>query len=253
VYGCAGGLPGLPGTLAEYIAADTRLVALKPKTLSMKEATALPCLVGITAHEDLVRAGIYDKSVSDGEPKKVLVHGGTGGVGHVAVQLAKRFGASVYATCSGSEVQVKLIESYGADGVISYKKDSVESYVTKYTGGKGCDIVYDTVGGKNMLNSFEAAALNGQVATTVTLFELDLTTAHFKGFSIHVVFMLIPMFHNVKREEHGEILADIAKICDDGALKPLLDKTEFKLEQVGDAHARLESKKAVGKVVVENY
>lgn len=182
---------------------------------------------------------------------KVLVHGGTGGVGHVAVQLAKHFGASVYATCGGSEEQVKLIEGFGADGVINYNEESVESYVAKYTGGKGFDVVYDSIGGPNMLKSFEAAALNGHVTTTVSMCELDLTTPHFKGLSIHVVFMLIPMIHNFKREEHGVILTDIAKICDDGALKPLLDKTEFKLEQVGDAHARLDSKKAVGKVVVE--
>lgn len=64
--------------------------------------------------------------------------------------------------------------------------------------------------------------------------------------------MLIPMLHNVKREEHGEILAKLAKICEEGALTPILDKTEFKLEQAGDAHARLDSKKAIGKVVIEN-
>lgn len=90
VYGCIGGLADLPGTLAEYVACDSKLIALKPKNLSMKEAAAIP-LVGITAYEGFVRA-----NVKSGQ--KVLVHGGTGGVGHIAVQLAKHFGADVYAT-----------------------------------------------------------------------------------------------------------------------------------------------------------
>lgn len=85
VYGCAGGLADLPGTLAEYIVADYKLVAKKPKNLSMREAAALP-LVAITAYEGLMRAGIK-------KGQKVLVHGGAGGVGHVALQLAKHFGA----------------------------------------------------------------------------------------------------------------------------------------------------------------
>lgn len=247
VYGCAGGLADLPGTLAEYIAADAKLVAFKPKNLSMKEAAALP-LVGITAYEGLIRAGIQQ---GDTKTKKVLVHGGTGGVGHVALQLAKAFGAQVFATCGGSKEAIQMIESMGATA-IDYKAESVESYSKKHTDGNGFDIVYDSVGGPNMLKSFEAACLNGQIASTVSLCELDLTLAHFKGLSLHVVFMLIPMLHNVKREEHGKILAEIAKVCEAGDLKPILDETNFKLEQVGDAHARLESKKAIGKVVVEN-
>ena len=117
VYGCAGGLANLPGTLADYISADANLTALKPKNLSMKEAAALP-LVGITAYEGLIRCGIE----KDAANKKVLVHGGTGGVGHIALQLAKHFGANVYATCGGGQEQVKLIESLGADGVINYSK-----------------------------------------------------------------------------------------------------------------------------------
>ena len=243
VYGCVGGLANLPGTLAEYVAADAKLVAKKAKNLSMKQAAALP-LVGITAYEGLVRSGIA-------KDKTVLVHGGTGGVGHVALQIAKHFGAQVYATCGGAEEQVKLIQGMGATA-INYKEESVEDYVKKYTDGKGFDIVYDSVGGPNMAKSFEAATLNGHVASTVALCEFDLTQAHFKGLSLHVVFMLIPMLHNVKREEHGEILAKLATMAEAGALTPILDKTEFKLEQVGEAHARLDSKKAIGKVVIEN-
>lgn len=240
VYGCAGGLADLQGTLAEYMLADARLIAHKPKSLSMREAAALP-LVGITAFEGLQRA-----NVSAGQ--KVLVHGGTGGVGHVAVQLAKHLGAEVYATVS-AEKQLEIIRNYGATG-INYKTENVADYVAKHTDETGFDVVFDSVGGANMSNSFAAAALNGQVVSTVAMLELDLTPAHFKGLSLHVVFMLIPMLHNHKREDHGAILSKLAEIADAGALKPLLDETAFSLEEVGKAHDRLSSGQATGKVVI---
>ena len=242
VYGCAGGLADLPGTLAEYIAADSQLIAKKAKNINMKEAAALP-LVGITAYEGLKRAGI-----SAGQ--KVLVHGGSGGVGHVALQLAKYFGADVYST-GGGDKQLALIEELGATA-INYKTEKVEDYVQKHTKGNGFDLVYDSVGAANLINSFNAAALNGQVATTVSMCDLDLTIAHFKGLSIHVVFMLIPMLHNYKREAHGEILKTLTTIIEEGGLKTILDEKEFSLEEVDGAYARLESGHAMGKVVVQH-
>ncbi len=241
VYGCAGGLADLQGALAESMLADAKLIAHKPKTLSMREAAALP-LVGITAYEGLQRANIH-------AGQKVLVHGGAGGVGHVAVQLAKHFGADVYATGSG-EKPLGIIAQYGA-AAIDYKTEQVADYVAKHTDGAGFEVVFDSVGGANLANSFEAAALNGQVTTTVSLLELDLTPAHFKGLSLHVVFMLIPMLHNHKREEHGAILAKLGEIVDAGALQPLLDEKQFGLAEVGKAYDRLTSGKAIGKVVVE--
>ncbi|MGB0716738.1 MAG: alcohol dehydrogenase catalytic domain-containing protein, partial [Phycisphaerae bacterium] len=114
VFGCAGGLADLPGTLAEYIVADRNLIAHMPKNLTMREAAALP-LVAITAYEGLIRAGIQ-------EGQKVLVHGGSGGVGHVALQLARHFGADVYST-GGGEKQLALIEQLGATAV-NYKTES---------------------------------------------------------------------------------------------------------------------------------
>ncbi|QFT54839.1 zinc-dependent alcohol dehydrogenase family protein [Microbulbifer sp. THAF38] len=240
VYGCAGGLADLPGTLAEYMVADANLIALKPTNLTMREAAALP-LVGITAYEGLLRAGIKTG-------QKVLVHGGSGGVGHVALQLARHFGANVFST-GGGEAQLNLIEKLG--GIpINYKNESVEEYVQKHTNGDGFDIVFDSVGGTNMSKSFEASALNGQVVSTVALVELDLTTAHFKGLSLHVVFMLIPMLHNFHREKHGLILKALKSIVEEGELKPVLDDTSYKLEEIGKAHERLESGKAMGKVIV---
>ncbi len=241
VYGCAGGLAELPGTLAQYIAADARLIAHKPKNISMRQAAALP-LVGITAYEGLQRAGIK-------AGQQVLVHGGSGGVGHVALQLARYWGAEVFSTCGG-EAQLALIERLGATG-INYTSETVTDYVARHTQGRGFDLVFDSVGGANMLNSFEAAALNGQIASTVSLVELDLSLAHFKGLSLHVVFMLLPMLHNIGREQHGKILTDLARIVEAGGVVPVLDEQQFSMEQAGDAHARLSSGKAMGKVVVD--
>lgn len=241
VYGCAGGLADLPGALAEYMLVDAKLIAHKPKSLSMKEAAALP-LVGITAYEGLERS-----QASAGQ--KILVHGGTGGVGHVAVQLAKHLEAEVYATISDQQ-SADIVRGYGAQP-INYKSETVADYVSKHTADSGFDVVFDSVGGANMLNSFEAAKLNGQVATTVSMLELDLTAAHFKGLSIHVVFMLIPMLHDYRREDHGSILGKIAHIVDAGALKPLVDAEQFNIADTDRAYERLTSGQAVGKVVIE--
>ncbi|MEM8661290.1 MAG: zinc-dependent alcohol dehydrogenase family protein [Pseudomonadota bacterium] len=242
VYGCAGGLTDLPGALADYIVADANLIALKPTNLTMREASALP-LVGITAYEGLQRAGIQ-------AGQKVLVHGGSGGVGHVALQLARHFGAEVFST-GGGDAQLALIEKLGATP-INYVTESVEDYVEKFTGGQGFDLVFDSVGGANMTNSFQASKLNGQVATTVSMVEIDLTEAHFKGLSLHVVFMLIPMLHNYNRQQHAKILNALKSIVEAGELSPVLDESNFSVRDVGKAHERLESGKAMGKVVVNN-
>lgn len=241
IYGCAGGLADLPGALAEYMAADARLIAHKPKSLTMREAAAIP-LVGITAYEGLTRAG-----VSKGQ--KVLIQGGAGGVGHLAVQLARHFGAEVSATGSGA-AQMAAIEGFGATP-IDFTQEKVADYVATQTGGAGFDVIFDAVGGANMTNSFEAAALNAHVITTVALVEIDLSPAHFKGLSLHVVFMLLPMLYDQGREVHGDILAKLAEIVDAGALTPLVDDTRFELAEAGAAHDHLTGGKALGKVVID--
>lgn len=241
VYGCAGGLMDLPGSLAEYINADARLIAHKPKALSMREAAALP-LVGITAYEGLTRAGV-------GKGQTVLVQGGAGGVGHVAVQIARHLGATVSATGRGAD-QLALIEGLGARP-LDFTTQKVEDYVADHTGGVGFDVVFDSVGGSNMTNSFEAAKLNGHVASTVAMVEIDLTPAHFKGLSLHVVFMLIPMMHDIGRQTHGDILKALSELADAGGLKPIVDENVFGWADVGSAYAHLTNGSASGKVVVE--
>lgn len=243
VYGCAGGLKGSGGALAEFMLADARLLAKKPKSLSVLDSAALP-LVSITAWEALfTKANLTNK-------KSILIHGGVGGVGHIAVQLAKWCGAKVYTTVLKNE-DFSLAKSFGADEVINAKEEDVEKYVARLTDNQGFDVVFDTVGGPNLDKSLFAARTNGAVVTTVARSTHDLTPMHNKALSLHVVFMLLPILKNQGREAHGKILAKIAEIVDEGKLKPLIDTHRFTLDTVRDAHTLLESGKANGKVVIE--
>ena len=242
VYGCVGGVRGVPGCYAEMIAADARLLAPKPASLSLREAAALP-LVTITAWEGLDRAGVR-------EGQSVLVHGGAGGVGHVAIQLAKARGAVVSTTVS-SEEKAALARDLGADHTIDYRAEPVDDYVARLTGGTGFDVVYDATGGSDIAASFQAARLNGQVVAIVSQYDANLAPMHLKGLSLHVVFMLIPMLHDVGRAEHGRILREAAVLADAGKLRPHLDPKRFDLASVADAHRHLEDGQAIGKVVID--
>src|SRR5215472_9630061 len=146
VYGMAGGVGGLQGSLAEFMAADGRLLAPKPKNLGMREAASVP-LIFITAWE-----GLVDRAHVRGG-QKVLVHGGAGGVGHMAIQVARAFEAVVFAT--GSPKDKAYIQRLGAT-FIDYKETPVEDYVAAHTGGRGFDLVYDTVGAAVLDGSFNA-------------------------------------------------------------------------------------------------
>lgn len=244
VYGCAGGLKGERGALADYMLADASLLALKPRSLSMREAAALP-LVSITAWEALFdRSGIH-------LGQKVLIHAGTGGVGHIAVQLAKAAGATVYATVSSPE-KGKLAQNLGADCVINYRDMPVEDYVQKYTDGKGFDVVIDTVGGENLDRSFQAAATHGTVATINARSTHHLEQMHYKSLTLHVVFMLLPLITKENRSNHGKILTKISELVDQGKLKPLIDPHPFTFDCIAEAHAHLESGRNIGKVTVAN-
>ncbi len=240
VYGCAGGVAHHQGTLAEYLAADVRLIAPKPARLSMTDAAALP-LVSITAFEAL-----FDRmGLSAGQ--KILIHGGAGGVGHVAIQLAVSAGAEVFATDCGP-ARLAAVEKLGATA-IDFAKTKVEDYVAEYTDGAGFDLVFDTVGGPNIATSMSAVKLNGQVATTVSLGETDLTMAHLRGATLHVVYMLIPLIHGHGAARHGEILRALTALVDEGKVEPIVDSV-FPLQEAADAHRKLERKTALGKVVV---
>jgi NADPH2:quinone reductase len=210
--------------------------------LDLHQAAALP-LVSITAWEALIERA----KVTQGQ--QVLIHGATGGVSHIAIQLAKWAGATVYAACS-SERKADIAKRLGADECIFYKQTNVRDYVKEFTDNRGFDVIFDTVGGDNIAKSFQAAAINGTVVSVSSRSQQDLSPMHAKGLTLHVVFMLIPMLYNMGRERHGAILRQIATLVDEHKLKPLIDEQKFNVTDIALAHKYLESGAAIGKVIV---
>ena len=245
VYGSPGGVKGWPGALAEYMIADARVLARKPAGLTFEEAAALP-LVSITAWD-----GLLDRAkVKAGQ--RVLVHGGAGGVGHVALQLCVAQGAEVWTTVSSEEKAV-IARGLGAAGTINYREQSVEDYVQQVTGGAGFDVVFDSVGGENVARCFQAAAVSGQVVSISTRTTADLSPLHARGLSLHVVFMLIPLLYDRGRERHGAILRELSAMVESGKVKPLCDARRFNFTDVAAAHAWLQGGRAVGKIVLSGF
>ncbi|MBN1815730.1 MAG: zinc-dependent alcohol dehydrogenase family protein [Sedimentisphaerales bacterium] len=242
VYGCAGGAGSYQGALAEYMLADARLLAPKPKSLSFAEAAVLP-LVGITAWEALIEHAHIQPGW------KVLIHGGTGGVGHIAVQIAKAKGATVYATC-GSPEKADFVRGLGADGVINYRTETVEDYVKQYTDGEGFDVAFDTPGGEVLSQAIAATRYNGHVLVINGRVTIDLKPVYSRGLSLHTTFMLIPLLYNKDRRRHGAILRQIARWVDEGQIRPLIDPRRFSITEIAEAHKLLESHSATGKISV---
>jgi len=242
VYGMTGGVGGVPGSLAQYVAVDAGLLAHKPRNLSLREAAAMP-LIFITAWE-----GLVDRART-GAGMKVLVHGGAGGVGHMAVQLAKSLGATVYAT--GSAGQRDVIEGYGAT-FIDYTNISVEDYVARYTDGEGFDVVYDTVGGATLDLSFRAAKrYTGHVVSCLGWGTHALAPLSFRAATYSGVFTLMPLLTGRGRAHHGEIMRAAAALAEAGQLTVQVDPARYTLATVNEAHAALVNRSARGKLVVD--
>ena len=241
VYGLTGGVGEIQGSLAEYAAVDARLLARKAKSLSMREAAALP-LVAITAWEGLVDRA----AVAAGQ--KVLIHGGAGGIGHVAVQISRARGAEAFAT--GGTESLETIRGLGATP-IDYRSTTVEEYVDRYTAGEGFDVVFDTIGGTTLDDSFAAVrTYTGHVVSALGWGTHSLAPLSFRGASYSGIFTLLPMLTGQGREHHGQILREVAALVDAGALTPLLDDRVFGLDDVDQAHALVAAGKSKGKVVV---
>ncbi|WP_042390720.1 zinc-dependent alcohol dehydrogenase family protein [Streptacidiphilus melanogenes] len=242
VYGLTGGVGALQGSLAQYAAVDARLLAPKPTALDMREAAALPLAV-VTAWEGLVdRAGVRPG-------QRVLVHGGAGGVGSVAVQIAAAHGAEVYAT--GSPRSLDVIRALGATPV-DRTAVPVEEYVAEHTDGEGFDIVFDTVGGAVLDASFTAArTYTGHVVSALGWGTHSLAPLSFRGATYSGVFTLLPMLTGRGREHHGEILRKATQLADRRLLRPLLDPRRFTLDTVARAHTEVEQGTAAGKIVVD--
>jgi NADPH2:quinone reductase len=242
VYGMTGGVGGVQGSLAEYAAVDADLLAIKPKNISMREAAALP-LIFITAWEGLVdRAQV-------GADIKVLVHGGAGGVGHMAVQIARAFGAQVFAT--GSTEQKETIERHGAT-FIDYRATSVDEYMQLHTGGEGFDIVYDTVGGATLDASFRAARLyGGHVVSILGWGTHALAPLSFRAATYSGVFTLLPLLSGKGRANHGAIMREATRLVEEGKIRVSMDPRRFGFDTAAEAYQAMTDGSAKGKLVVD--
>jgi NADPH:quinone reductase-like Zn-dependent oxidoreductase len=241
VFGMTGGVGGLQGSLAELSAVDSRLLAQKPRGLSMEQAAAIP-LGFITSWEGLVdRAGVD-------AGQQVLIHGGAGGVGFLAIQLAVARGADVFAT--GSPSSQAVIRKAGATP-IDYTASTVDEYVEEYTRGQGFDIVVDNVGGATLDASFTAVKpYTGHVVSALGWGTHSLAPLSFRGATYSGVFTLMPLLTGRGREHHGDIVAEAAALADTGQLVPRLHSTTFTLDDVNSAYQIVENGTATGKVVV---
>lgn len=244
VYYCNSGIGAYPGNYTELAVVDERFVAKKPISLSFAEAAAAP-LVLITAWESL-----YDRGrLQPGE--KVLIHAGAGGVGHVALQLAKLQGAAVATTIS-SEEKANFVKKLGAD-LIAFKNTDWVEQVLSWAGGEGVDLAFDTVGGKVFYDSIPAVKVYGDL---VTILEPDaslgnLKVARSRNLRIGLELMLTPMMQGLEeaQQDQAKILQQCARLFDEGKLRIHLNRT-FALEDAMEAHRMLEAGSAIGKIAL---
>jgi NADPH2:quinone reductase len=244
VWFCHGGLGGLQGNYAEQVVLDESFCCRKPASIDFSHAAAAP-LVLITAWEALFgRARLA-------EGQTLLVHGGAGGVGHVAIQLAKQVGARVITTVSTDE-KAEFVRSLGADIVINYRQEAFVDVVMQHTQDQGADVVLDTVGPAVLKQSIPATAHYGDL---VTLLEpgadMDWKEARLRNLRIGFTLMLTPMLRELPqaRAEQVTILCNCSQFIDSGALKIALADS-LPLAQANEAHRRIETGHTQGKLVL---
>jgi NADPH2:quinone reductase len=217
------------GTYAELNVVPARILARKPRRVSFEAAAAVP-LAGGTAYEAIVRR----LAVRPGET--VLIHGGAGGVGSFAVQIARASGARVIAT-AGAE-NLDTVRRLGAEVAIDYRKEDAAAVALRETAGVGVDAVFDTAGGDNIAKSIGATRPFGRLATILTATG-DLSALTFKNLALHGIFLV--------RER--DRLDALARLIDQGKVEPLVEEV-LPLAEVGRAHQRLDSGHGRGKIVL---
>lgn len=220
------------GSYAQYHVADAAIVAFKPANLSHIEAACFP-VAGGTVWDCLVTRG--NLQVGD----SVLIHAGAGGIGSLAIQLAKAMGAYVFTTCSSKNHD--LVEKLGADRVIDYKNEDYVEVIRRETGDLGVDLMLDTIGGETIQRSLKIIRSFGRlvsivdIATPQSLFE-----AWGKNLTIHFVFA----------PQYRAKLDALTKLIERTQLRPVIDSI-FPWHQVVQAHQRLEQGGTRGKVVLQ--
>ena len=212
------------GTYAEYLAVEADLVVIKPKTLSFAESAAVP-LAAVTAWQALFTEGKLQAG------QRVLIHNTSGGVGSFAVQLAKAAGAYVIGTASAKNEQ--YVKNLGVDEFIDYKTSKFEDLVNSV------DLVFAAVGGDDIVaRSLKVIKPGGRLISALDEIDNSLAEQH------------QVMFHRIWVEPNSQDLTEIKKLIDAGKVTVHLDSV-FSLADVQQAHLRTESKRAVGKIVLQ--
>lgn len=244
VWFCNGGLGKEQGNYAEYTVIDSRWIALKPKNSSFVEAAAMP-LVLITAWNALFdKGGLH-------EGQTVLIHAGAGGVGHVAIQLAKLKGAKVITTVSSEEKAI-FVRALGADHAVIYSEDGFVGEVNCLTEDKGVDLVIDTVGSVVFKESIAVTAYFGRLITLLDPGSQVLAEARVKNLLIGFEFMLTPLLKGLDsaRNKHLAILKQCTQWIDQGVLKVHVSEV-LPLQQAILAHNKIEQGHTTGKIVLK--
>jgi NADPH:quinone reductase-like Zn-dependent oxidoreductase len=222
------------GGCAERIAVPLRNLIRKPAGLSFAEAAALPLDMLTAWHMLIARARLRI-----GET--VLVHAGGSGVGSAGIQIAKLFGAKVYATVGSPEKGAKAKE-LGADEVIEYRNVDFLAEVRRLTGKRGVDVVFEHVGAETFERSLRSLAKGGRVVTC------GATTGGEVTINLRLIFFKLLSILGSTMGSLAE-LHEIMKHVEAGRLRPVIDRV-IPLEQVGEGHRLLEERGAFGKVVL---
>lgn len=244
VWYCDGGLGGWHGNYAEYAVIEESVCCRKPVSVDFDHAAAAP-LVLITAWEALFgRARLT-------EEKTLLVHGGAGGVGHVAIQLAKQAGVRVLTTVSSKDKQA-FVASLGADETILYKEQGFVEEVLRLTDGAGADVVLDTVGGDIFKASINATSAYGDLVTLLDPgSDVVWKEARNRNLRIGFTLMLTPMLRDLPQARANQvaILSDCAEMIDSGSLRIHVGDAK-PLDQAVQAHKVMEQGMLQGKLIL---
>ncbi len=235
------------GAFAEFIAIKENFIAIKPKSLTMEEAASIP-LVGLTAWQALIEKANLKKG------QKVFIQAGSGGVGTIAIQLAKHIGAYVATTTSAENID--WVKELGADVVINYKKDNFENVLRDY------DVVLNSQDGKTLAKSLSVLRSGGKLISISgppdPSFANQIKAPWFVKFVTYLLSFGIKKKARLKNVDYsflfmkanGDQLRQIAKLVNSGEIRPVVDRV-FPFESIGDALEYLETGRAKGKVVVK--
>ncbi|MCB1177943.1 MAG: NADP-dependent oxidoreductase [Leptospiraceae bacterium] len=234
------------GTFAEQILVKAKDVCVKPKNISFEEAAVIP-LAGLTSYQALLKGNVTNGS-------KVLIHAGSGGVGTLAIQIAKGMGAYVATTCGTSNVE--LVKSLGADQVIDYRKENFVDVL------KDFDFVFDTIGGNITFESFKVLKKGGIVVNISGVPTPDYAKKFGKNIFIQFLFSMMNKkilgtakklgvnYEYLFMESSGAQLAILKKLIEEGKLKPINDKV-YTMEEAGQAFEHQMSGRSKGKVIIK--